>query len=241
MVNHIRTLLLDLDGRGSPGAGYPGEEYVPADFRPRPVPAELRHVWRILFGQRPDRAYRNYRLRQYLALVHAAGLDTFSPDPRVTYWPFAEGDPRYAAYGTVTAAAEVEITGTPVADDGAGRAMYQWRLEVTLGDDVLLGGEPTGAVFAEGLSSAVVLGAGLTARVRPVPGVYWVDAVARPARDPGDVAAALRAGLGAAEAILFLGDPELQQLWQRAEFLPDTLGAAVVALARRVDDSRGNR
>lgn len=238
MVNHLRTLLLDLDGRGSPGAGAPGEEYVPADFRPRPMPGELRRVWRLLFGLRPDRAYRNYRLRQYLTLVHEAGLDALSPDRRVSYWPFREGDPRYAAYGAVTAPPQVEVLGDLAADDGAGRSLFQWRVEVTAGGAVLVDGRDAGVAFAEGLSAAFPLGAGLTAKARAAAGVYWVEAVARPGRDLGAVLAACSAQLGAADAALFAGDPELGELWQRADFLPERLGAVVVALARRIDDSR---
>lgn len=239
MVNHLRTLLLDLDGRDAPGAA--GEEYVPPDFRPRPMPEALRHVWRLLFGRRPDRAYRNYRLRQYLTLVHAAGLDAFSPDPRVTYWPFRERDPRYAGYGAVTAPPPVAVYGDPAADDGAGRAAFQWRVEVTPAGGVQVDGVPVDAPFAGGLSAPFRLGAGLTATVRDEPGAYWVEALARPAADVGAVGAAVRAHLGAAGAVLFAGDPALGELWARADFLPDRLGAAVAALARRVDDSRRGR
>src|SRR5581483_2043121 len=89
MTNHFRTLLLNLSGNIKPPGTYPGEEYVPPGFVAQWMPPNLQQVWNVLFGYSPDRAMVNYRLRQYMPLVHAAELEQYvlALDQRVTYWP----------------------------------------------------------------------------------------------------------------------------------------------------------
>lgn len=88
MINHIRTLLLDEEGSNKPGNNYPLEEFVPTSFKPAKMKFELRKVWNTLFGNKPDRAYKNWRLFQLSELAQASNLiehwQTF--DKRITHF-----------------------------------------------------------------------------------------------------------------------------------------------------------
>jgi hypothetical protein len=251
VVNHLRTLLLDVDGSLRPGREYPGEEYVPPDFRTRVYPAGLRQVWRALFGTYPDRAYRNYRLRQLTTLVHDSPLAELvtALDRRVTYWPHRADDDRWARYGTTRIEAvndsqsTLNLIGDLVADDTIGRARFEWRVEVLSGNRVRVGDTTYDVTYPGGLSTSVPLGAGLTCRVHQsgLGDAWYVSAVAKPARDVGAVLASAETAVGSAERVLFSGGEPydtLGEMWRRADFLPLRLGALVVALAYRVDESR---
>lgn len=251
MVNHLRTLLLDLNGTSRPGRDYPGEEYVPPDFQARVFPAGLRQVWRALFGGYPDRAYRNYRLRQLTTLVHDSPLAELvtALDPRVTYWPHRLDDARWSRYGTTTVEAvgattdQLVLLGDLAADDALGKSLFEWRVEVRPGNRVVVEDREYGVTYAAGRSSPVPLGAGLSCTVGETVGSAWyASGVARPARDVGALLAAAEQAVGAAERVLFSGGEPydtLGQMWRRADFLPLRLGALVVALGYRVDESRG--
>ena len=83
MINHVRTLLLNQTG-GSPVRG---EQYVPPEFAEIPLSTQLMNVREQLFGTNPSRETLNYRLAQYLTLIHATELREFvtALDPRLTY------------------------------------------------------------------------------------------------------------------------------------------------------------
>lgn len=247
MINHLRTLLLDEDGVNWPGGGFPGEEYVPPEFRRRPMPLECRHPWRVLFGSNPDRAYKNYRLRQYMTLLHTSDLaaEVLAFDPRVTYWPLRAGDTRLDGYGTTTVSAlphtvgELVVGGDLSANDARGQSRFEWRVSVESGNRVSVNMRQFDVTFTDGLSSAFPIGQGLTAKVREnVDDAWSVEALARPARDVGTVAATLARTLGASQAFLFGPDPELGQLWLRHDFLPLRLSALLLALGKRIEESR---
>lgn len=104
MINHIRTLLLDEKGSNKPDFSYPLEEFVPTNFKPDNMPFELRKVWNVLFGNRPDRAYKNWRLLQISEVAQASDLlehwRTF--DARITHFDKPAAD--YSTeYGVVLA------------------------------------------------------------------------------------------------------------------------------------------
>jgi len=91
MINHIRTLLLNQPSSAAVSDSFPGEEYVPPNFVPITLTPDLSKIRDILFGQRPDRAMLNYRLRQYMNLLHSdkfLNQYTVVLDPRITYLPF---------------------------------------------------------------------------------------------------------------------------------------------------------
>lgn len=137
MVNAVRTLL--LNGRPSPGA--PGEGYVPPGFRPRTLPNELAAVRARLFGSTPDRVMMNYRLQQFMTLLHATDAVSFvlAKDPRITYGQTVDrsffpadafGAKAYVSGGPDTA---VTVGGDPAAPDATGLTQQTFVLSVAAG------------------------------------------------------------------------------------------------------------
>lgn len=129
MINHVRTLLRNQDGQGPPTAD--AEEFTPPDYTRVLLPPYLNTLRTVLFGGDPDAAMLNYRLRQYMELLHSTELAEFvySVDTRVTYLPFAatsDFDPNV----NVTALggdATLYLTGT--LERTAGAALrYQWHV-----------------------------------------------------------------------------------------------------------------
>lgn len=89
MINHVRTLLLNETSPESQRWDVFGEEFVPPGFKPRSLPTPLTGLYRSLFGANPDRVFKNWRLRQYLRLLHTPKWEphVLYRDRRVTYLP----------------------------------------------------------------------------------------------------------------------------------------------------------
>ena len=119
MINHIRTLLLDEDGSNKPASNYPLEEFVPTTFKTQRMPSELRKVWHALFGNKPDRAYKNWRLFQLSELAQASDLleHWYRFDSRVTHFSKPSQD-FSTEYGRVLASIIVSegVTSIALAD-----------------------------------------------------------------------------------------------------------------------------
>ena len=136
MINHVRTLLLN---RGQDGYGLDtfGEEYVPADFRPRKLSIPLSLAHRTLFGGQPDRLYINYRLRQIMALMHATPLaqDVLAKDSRVTYLPFKDDlfDDAFKIelHRVSGPALTIHVAGSHTTNLSSGIVQQLWDVEVT--------------------------------------------------------------------------------------------------------------
>lgn len=86
MINHFRTLLLNVNG-SVPMTNFLAEEIVDPAFKEVRLPTPLLQVRRVLFGSDPDRHMLNLRARQLLALVHATPMveHVYALDKRVTY------------------------------------------------------------------------------------------------------------------------------------------------------------
>lgn len=135
MINHFRTLLLNRNGRPVTPLTTPGEEFVDPQFIAREPPVYLRAPLQLLFGNRPDRVYLNYRLRQLLQMVHETELEEYvlAFDSRVTYSfendefltsVFVPEVNRYAGDSLLT------LTGEHIGDDGPGITRQEWQVEV---------------------------------------------------------------------------------------------------------------
>ena len=87
MINHVRTLLLNVSGNQPVPDWVVGERLVPTTYRAAKLSTELQQVRNILFGLSPDRSMLNYRLAQFLPFLHQPGLEeyTLGPDSRITY------------------------------------------------------------------------------------------------------------------------------------------------------------
>lgn len=81
MLNHFRTLLLNLSYNGDP------TEHIPEDFRARTLTPELDAIHKLLFPVDTSRYYKLFLAHCYLQVIKAAGLDDElkSFDPRISY------------------------------------------------------------------------------------------------------------------------------------------------------------
>ncbi len=205
MVNHIRNLFYNRAGVAQPDISSLGEEYVPAEFTPKQIPAALVRPWQVLFGRRPDTLFLNYRLRQIMTILHTSPMEEFifRKDPRITYWPIRDHTLFDSVFGVQITAHDGSDTiptvyGDGEADEKDGRCQFSWLVahngmgRVTITPNV--GNiEPVtvDVEFTAGLSSAIPLpGSGLTMRI-PVSGDrrWSVEAACRPTTALGDVLA----------------------------------------------------
>lgn len=85
MINAVRTLLHNTSGPAD--FAWPGEEYLPPEFRERQPTPSLGRIRRVLFGSTPDRFMKNYRLSQFMPILHASCLAPwiYHLDPRISY------------------------------------------------------------------------------------------------------------------------------------------------------------
>lgn len=86
MINHARTLLLNVNGTGV-FQDVPGEEFIPANYRNVKLPTSLQRAKAALYGPSPDRYMGNYRTRELMQMLHSTELVDFVTafDPRITY------------------------------------------------------------------------------------------------------------------------------------------------------------
>lgn len=86
MINHARTLLMNIDG-SSGFLGTPGDEIIDPDFRSRVMSGSMQAIRRVLFGVSPSRNMLNYRCRELLGLIHGTAMEEYitDMDRRVTY------------------------------------------------------------------------------------------------------------------------------------------------------------
>lgn len=175
MINHARTLLLNVTGKSNPRQEV-GEEFIPAEYRPLQLPSFLQTIYRVLFGAAPDRYFLNFRARELLMYLHQTELAdyVYVLDPRVTYWPeparpFYDVEKRLVAsqYSGV-AAQPPHFRGNLFADPARGRSVREFDLRVTFEDGPwearLSALDQPGALvttpltFVDGLSQEVPLG-----------------------------------------------------------------------------------
>lgn len=133
MINHGRSLLLNLDGAGY--SGTLGDEYVPAEYVAPKLPTYLEKLRIYLFGTSPDRAFLNYRTQQLLSLLHATPLVEFLTDldPRITYDMDNLGmfsDSNYELKDT----ASIFFGNKLGAPDVTGQSFHRWRI-AGIGDE----------------------------------------------------------------------------------------------------------
>jgi hypothetical protein len=88
MINHGRSLLLNIDGADYQPQ-YLGDEYIEPTFVRLRLPSYIQTARRIMFGSRPERVFLNYRVRELLHTIHETELAEYlyALDSRVTYWP----------------------------------------------------------------------------------------------------------------------------------------------------------
>jgi hypothetical protein len=88
MINHIRTLLLNIAASADPQWNL--SEYISPDYRPiQNIPGDILRVLQIIYGGNPDVYGKLYRVRELMALLHAPDRESFiiAKDQRITYLP----------------------------------------------------------------------------------------------------------------------------------------------------------
>lgn len=263
MVNHVRTLLMNLDGSSPAPPWAVGEEPLDPGYRAVAVPAELAIVRQRLFGADPDRNMLNYRCHQLLGVVHATELGgwALAKDPRVTY--LGRPRPELFAADAFTPAVEGRSGSPPLAVVGAageidahGRMWHQYLLR-TAGSELveLLQQAPRPRLetlalsVTAGLSEPLPLGdSGYGVRLtHPAADQLWrIGFNIRPQWDLGQILAGLDV-IGEPVLLgLFGVSPDeplktFKNLFHDHAELPWRLGAAVLALAWQLDNVRTGR
>jgi len=218
VINHARTLLLNLDGPWRPSE--PGEDFVPSGFRAVTLTPGMNLVRSVLFGNSPDRTFLNYRLRQLLTVLHSTELEEYvlALDPRITYWPndntwlFA-GNFRTMASRLAGNPCNITFGGDLAADDRTGRCRHGWIVAIastgvaTITRTVApLATENVSFTLANGITPPIRLpGSGVTLQLgtgTSTAGLDWfnglrlhIDHVGRPQVDLGMLEAMLRQSL----------------------------------------------
>ncbi len=254
MINHARTLLMNVDG-SAPLTAYLAEEVVDPDYRAVDFPTPIDQVRRALFGADPDRHMLNYRCRELLAAVHASPLAGYvtALDPRVTY---RFDDPAVVDPATWTpavtplaGAGTLTVLGEAAPPDATGRLYHKVLVTVT----------SPGVVEMERLTAPLskpvlnfsagdqlpLAGTGHTVRIpSAASGQQWtVEVYARPRRGLVELAAAA-SGLGEPVYLYLFGttraEPYLTfgRLWRGAAELAPRVAGLVCALAYRSEEVR---
>lgn len=254
MINHFRTLLMNVDG-SAPLPNYLAEEVVDPAYRELNLPTPLDQVRRVLFGADPDRHMRNYRCAQLLALVHATPLAEYvtALDPRITY-DFRRPDlvlpatwtpavTRSLGAGTLTVLGDVE------APDDTGR-LYHNYLVSTLSPAVATVERLTRPFSKVDFGFAVndripLAGSGCDCRLGSDASgqQFTVELFGRPRRDLGAVAdAASRLGEPVYNYLFGITRTQpyltFRELWFRKRELPLRLAGLACALAYRTEEVR---
>lgn len=196
MINHARTLLMNVSGRTSQRQE-PGEEYIPASYRPVELPSYLQTARKLLLGVSPDRYFLNYRVRELMHYLHQTELSdyVYALDPRVTYWPEINA-PFFGAATKINApqvagptGAQLFFSGRLVANNAIGRCAQNYNVSLynapALTLKIAQGTKETNTelTVTNNLSQAVPLGdCGLSVRIgKPEAAVHWtVTTLARP-------------------------------------------------------------
>lgn len=257
MINHVRTLLLNVSTVDGFPPSFIGEELVPPDFIAKVLPESLQAVRNVLFGNSPDRLMLNYRLRQFMTLLHSNELEEFvlDKDPRVTYWPVED---QTLFSGILPEINKVDGTtpnlfleGNPTIQKSANKLIREWNIEVIDGSTVevvqLTAPIQTSSesyTISGGLSSSVPLGtSNLSFKFESGIGSKWnVVVYARPLYDPAVLVTTLQTTLAPTSIDAIFGAPLVtpfslfKRLWQRHDELPYKLGGLLLGLAYRIDE-----
>jgi hypothetical protein len=89
MVNHMRTVLLNV-----PAGAAPDDVYISPAFRPIIVPKTLVRLYDVLLSPNTRAEVRAQRVNTYMRLLHVADYEPFTllPDDRLTYDPTDQED-----------------------------------------------------------------------------------------------------------------------------------------------------
>jgi hypothetical protein len=253
MINHARTLLMNIAPDPIFDQDSLGDEIIAPTYTQLTLPSRIQRVRELLFGSAPDREMLNYRCFQFLRLIHSTDLQQYITDldERITYSfdadPFLDRDVFTPV--SVQVAGDTKqfvITGPPLPPDE--RGSLKQILHVGVGSSVpsdVTVTPATGLVTIPlpntgGLNSAMIQS--------PADGDLWrVTWRSRPTRDLGELLAALKTIGGETLIDLFnrtnaQGQTEpwitFRNLFEDHYDLPHQLGGALLALIYRSEEVR---
>jgi hypothetical protein len=244
----------------APGA-FLAEEAIPDSYGSLNLPTYIDRLRLLLFGVDPDRSMLNYRIKQYMSLIHSTELEqyVYDLDPRVTY--NTSVDLSLLDENTFTPvvsqlsgdAATLSILGSASSPDIDGRAKYEFDVDILTSATVKVNRKTPKAdieildyALSGGLTNIMDLhGSGYQFRMNTdSTDVSWrVSGHLRPQKDMGRIA----------EDLTRLGEPNFLQLfglkdvepyntfkalWNDHPELPYKLGALLLAIAYRTDEVR---
>ena len=252
MVNHVRTLLLNQPGDAVVPPWTIGEEYVPAEYQPPALSEELNSVRRQLFSSKPDRSLLNYRLGQFVPVLHLPELlpYTLAADVRFTYPMPGRELFLPATYAPTVVESELTIIGTPNSPDSAGRVHYDFTvtkgsLSVTVTDNQTGSAETQSVTIVNGLSAEHVPlgGTGYSCLLPDVSATWHVSVNLRPTSTVANMLELLNS-CGEPSLLALFGAARPEPYWTFANLFykhPEPayrLGGALLALAARTDEAR---
>lgn len=258
MINHARTLLLNIDG--TTNADPYGAEYVEDNYVAKRLPSYVLRVREILFGRNPDALYRNYRLAQLMNILHATELEEFvvALDPRITYTTGELGDLYADTFGLIVSklgatTADLSLIGSLRVDDEIGRSLRNWRVSASGYVVTVQQRTPPGPTVettytdVSGISSLITLpGSDLTFRLPTgTTGAWLVESKVRPSVDLGDLASRMgRLGEDVLLELFGVGSDRagsepfktFKNLWYQHPALAYKLGGLLLAVIYRTDE-----
>lgn len=261
MLNHFRTLLLNLDGDSASDANFPGEEIIPPGFRSIALPTYLQSLRRELFGARPDRAMLNYRLYQFLSVLHDTELEEYilDLDSRTTYGVredlFDNSLFVPSSIKTGSQDSALFIFGPDATPDDSGVMREDWQVVLTSTTTADIShrsypkvSDSISFTVTDGLSSLInVPGSGYSVKIKNgVAGDRWsIEAFSRPSRSLGTIVAGLRSVGETTLLQLFGSSPEepfltFRNLWAKHPETAYQLGGLLLAVGYRTEELRSS-
>ena len=264
MINHARTLLMNIDG----SSGFlrtPGDEIIDPDFKTRVMSGSMQAIRRVLFGSSPDRNMLNYRCRELLGLIRGTAMEPYITDldRRVTYdlednQLFSRISPSIANIGGHSHILTVGPQGLVESDITTQRAaegvygMYSQEWAVSAGSNSISythtapDGTSYAATSASGTFSLELAPSGLSVSHAGAPATTaWTVAIlSRPTEELGSLLISLgNLGENYLADLFEIGDPlskaeplkSLYRIWKDHNELAYRLGAVTIALILKTD------
>lgn len=261
MINHVRTLLLNLPQ--AVGAAI-GDEYVPVEAKTRTLTPRLEAIRKILLGASPDRLFANYRLYMLMQAIHESSLAdlAIAADGRLTYLrrngrmldDFPSG--AFGITQTVIAGDEAVITQASAMPLIDASGLCKHRLRLQLDSDTVTWRWLSAArapitlakpeVGSNGLVTLSLPTGGYVISVSDVPGTSWLfDVAYMPTETLQDITDNLQ-DIGIAVTDAIMGGTEkavpsapydrLLQGWREPQTPLDRVAAAALTLAYRTEE-----
>lgn len=259
MINHARTLLLNRDGARRPPPTFFMEEYVDPGFSTLRTTGALGTVYSALIGLGADDAFANYRLWQYMNVLHSTEFASYvyALDKRVTYLHDRSAvrqssEPVVQPLNTQAVGVQLSQVGTLFTEQMK-RLQYDWIVESLDASTVRTTSQPdnqkadSAVTFVDGLSSLVVMAGQKNFFVKisnpsmPV-GAKWKFSVFSNAVFDLSVLETALHKLGDDSLATLFGSQEpfktFKQLWDKHCFMQYRLSGFLLAFIYRMEEVR---